>query len=147
MDNTEVNTSSLILTFGHMTWKSIGNIYFLWAPTALSLAIFMKRGGGILNKYRQFYLYLWPCDLKINGVIYLLGASTVLCQSLATFKQRGQKADNNCRLAVWHGPWKSIGNIYSIGTSTVLQLSSKGVKKYWAVYRLTNRLTDRPTNR
>ena len=34
-------------------------------------------------------LHLWPCNLKINRVIYSLGASTE--PSLTTSKQRGQK--------------------------------------------------------
>ena len=43
---------------------------------------------------QHFDLDLWPWDLKINKVIYSLGASTV--PSLATFRQRGQK------IRSWH---------------------------------------------
>ena len=48
-----------------------------------------RRANNIFSKTSSLTLHLWPCNLKINRVIYSLGASTV--QSLTTSKQRGQK--------------------------------------------------------
>ena len=68
-------TSSLAMTFDHMTWKSIGNIYSLRATTVLNLA-----ATSILT--------LDHVTWKLIGKIYSLGETFE--PSLATFKQRDQ---------------------------------------------------------
>ena len=45
--------------------------------------------NNIFSNTSSLTLHLWPCNLKINRVIYSLGASTV--PSLTTPKQMGQK--------------------------------------------------------
>ena len=48
--------------------------------------------------HKSFDLDLWPCDLTIKGVIYLLEASSV--SSLDTFKQTGQEILNGQHLLI-----------------------------------------------
>ena len=67
------------LTFVHETWTSIGVIYLLGASIVPCSRTLKQMGqkilsGQHLNKNHQFYLDLWPCDLKINRVIYSLMA-------------------------------------------------------------------------
>ena len=62
-----------------MTSKSIGANYSLGTSTLSSLATFKQRDQEILRgnlfKEQKLDLDLWPCDLKMNRVVYSLGAS------------------------------------------------------------------------
>ena len=76
----------------HVIGKSIGVIYSLGASTICQLSSKgVKRywADKILSQVQQFDLNLWLYDLKNNGVIYFLGASTT--PSLTTFKHWDQK--------------------------------------------------------
>ena len=88
-------TSSLASTFHHVTWKSIGFIYFLGWSTVSSLATFLKKvvkrywADIICTKTGSLTLPFDHVTSKSIGNIYFLGASTV--PSLPTFKPRGLK--------------------------------------------------------
>ena len=89
-----LKTSCLTWIFDHVTWKSIGNIYFLPTTSVCKLATSKQRGQKILSgqhlcQNQHFSLEIWPYELKSIGNIYSLGASTV--QRLATFNGSSQK--------------------------------------------------------
>ena len=91
VDTICTKNSSLTVTFDHVTWTSIQNIYSLGTSTIPSLATFkeVKRywADNICTKTSN--LTLDQTAWKSIGNIYSLVASNVL--SLATFKQCGQK--------------------------------------------------------
>ena len=102
---------------------------------------------NIFSNTSSLTLHLWPCNLKINRVIYSLGASTVL--SLTTSKQRGQKIlirkhffkGQQFNLDLWPCDFKvNRGHLLPRG---IWQLSSKGIKRYWVdnIFSKTNDLT------
>ena len=87
--------SGLTLTFGHVTWKSIGIIYLLGATPALSLILIKWRGQKIFKADNTvgweewFDLDRWTSDLKSIGIIYSFRATPA--PSLVLIKWRGQK--------------------------------------------------------
>ena len=100
-------TSFLTLTFDQVTWKSIGVIFTVIILNTLKENRSKDFVRSSLIKDLQFYLDLWPCHLKINGIIYSLRAFTL--PSLANFKQMGQKVffkhllytDQKFNLSLW----------------------------------------------
>ena len=128
-------TSSLTLTFNHVIWTSIGDIYLLGASTVPSLDTLQRRGqeiisGKYLYKDHQSDLQVRPCDLKVKGAIYSQGASTV--PSLATFKPMSQEIlsgnhsykDHQLNLTFDHVNRRSIGVVCSLGASTIPSLAT-----------------------
>ena len=80
---------SLILTFVHVTSKSIGVIYSLGTSIVTNMATFKQRDReNISSKSSCLTLTFHHVTSKSIGVIYPPGTSVV--PSLATFKQKGQ---------------------------------------------------------
>ena len=103
----EQRPAVLILIFDHVTWTSIRVIYSLWVFTVPSFATFKQRGQKTLSGQHFF---------------------------------NDQQSD----LDLWLCDLKSIGVIYSLwasiselvaSTYQLWQLSSKKIKRYWAVYK------------
>ena len=94
VDNIWTKTGSLTLTFDHVTWKSIGNIYSLRASNVQTMWQLSSKKVMILSrqhlyKDQTFDLSLQHVTWKSLGNINTLGASNV--PSLAGFKQKGRK--------------------------------------------------------
>ena len=131
-----MQTTSLTLTFDHVTWKSIRKFFSLGTSTATSLATLNQRGqmtpsGQYLYKDQQFDIRLRSCDLNIIKSHLL--AMGIHGTKFDNFQAKGSKGIEQTfaqRSAVrpWPPTRKPTGNNHSPGASTT---PSFATFKHW----------------